>query len=113
MAKNDLVDYAWTHPPALAIVPFESLDPRWKVLAVDGLSPIHKDFDPNSYPLKVPISLVGDPDVVELIKSNFSIPSSNRDPQEMTVVAIQVSRPGTPQLMKWKNTASRIRPGYP
>ena len=25
MAKNDLVDYAWTHQPAWAIVPFESL----------------------------------------------------------------------------------------
>jgi poly-gamma-glutamate synthesis protein (capsule biosynthesis protein) len=96
MAENDLVDYAWTHQPAWAIVPFESLDPRWKVLTVDGLSPIHRDFDPNSYPLKVPVSLVGDPDVIALIKSNFSIPSSNRDPQKMTVLAM----PGVTALVR-------------
>ncbi|HLO33645.1 MAG TPA: hypothetical protein VK249_31145, partial [Anaerolineales bacterium] len=31
MVKDALLDYAWAHQPALAIVPFESLDPRWKV----------------------------------------------------------------------------------
>ena len=88
MAKNDLVDYAWAHQPALAIVPFESLEPRWKVLAVDGLSPIHKDFDLEQYRLKVPISLNGDQELVELIKSNFEIPPTNRDPQKMTILAM-------------------------
>jgi len=88
MAKNDLMDYAWAHQPALAIVPFEALDPRWKVLAVDGLSPIHKDFDLGNYRLKIPISLNGDPGSIELIKSNFEIPPSNLDPQKMTIVAM-------------------------
>jgi capsule synthesis protein PGA_cap len=88
MAKNDMLDYAWAHRPVLAIVPFESLDPRWKVLPVDGLSPIHKDFDLANYRLKVLISLNGDPNLVELIKSNFEIPSTNRDPQKMTIVAM-------------------------
>jgi poly-gamma-glutamate synthesis protein (capsule biosynthesis protein) len=88
LAKNELIDYAWTHQPALAIVPFEILDSRWKVLPVDGLSPIHKDFDIARYRLKIPISLVSDPDRVALIRSNFSIPSSNYDPQKMTVVAM-------------------------
>jgi capsule synthesis protein PGA_cap len=88
IAKDELIDYAWAHPPALAIVPFESLDPRWKVLPVDGISPIHKDFDLGSYRLKIPISLKSDPDRVALIKSNFVIPSSNLDPQKMTVVAM-------------------------
>jgi len=88
IAKNDLMDYAWAHQPAWAIVPFESLDPRWKVLAIDGLSPIHKDFNPDHYPLKIPISLIGDPELVELVKTNFSIPSTNRDPQKLTIVAM-------------------------
>jgi poly-gamma-glutamate synthesis protein (capsule biosynthesis protein) len=61
VAKNDLIDYAWTHQPTLAIVPFEELNPRWKVLPVDGLSPIHKDFDLEKYRLKIPISLNSDP----------------------------------------------------
>ncbi|HSJ88315.1 MAG TPA: CapA family protein [Anaerolineales bacterium] len=88
LAKDDLIDYAWAHQPALAIVAFESLDPRWKVLPVDGLSPIHKDFDPGSYRLKIPISLNSDPDRVALIQSNFVIPASNRDPQKMTIIAM-------------------------
>jgi hypothetical protein len=88
LAKDELIDYAWAHQPALAIVPFEDLDPRWKVLPVDGLSPIHKDFDLENYRLKIPISLNSDPDRVALIQSNFVIPASNRDPQKMTLVAM-------------------------
>ena len=88
VAKEALTDYAWTHQPALGIVPFENLNPRWKVLPVDGLSPIHKDFNLASYRLKVPISLNSDPDRVALIQNNFVIPASNYDPQKMTVVAL-------------------------
>ena len=88
MAKNELMDYAWAHPPALAIVPFESLEPRWKVLPVDGLSPIHKDFDLENYRLKISISLNGDQELIALIKSNFEIPPSNLDPHKMTIVAM-------------------------
>lgn len=88
MAKNELLDYAWAHRPSLAIIPFEALEPRWKVLPVDGVSPIHKDFDPATYRLKIPISLNGDPQLVALIKTNFEIPPTNRDPQKMTVVAM-------------------------
>jgi hypothetical protein len=86
--KNELVDYAWAHQPAWAIVPFESLDPRWKVLAVGGLSPIHKDLDLAAYLLKIPISLVGEPDAVELVKTIFAVPSTNRDPAKLTTVAM-------------------------
>lgn len=88
VAKEELLDYAWTHQPALAIVAFEDLDPRWKVLAVDGISPIHKDFDLANYRLKIPISLHSDPERIALIQNNFVIPPSNRDPQKMTVVAM-------------------------
>jgi hypothetical protein len=88
IAKNDLIDYAWAHQPAWAIVSFESLEPRWKVLSIDGLSPIHKDFDLATYPLKIPISLVGDPEAVELVKTNLSIPLTNRDPGKLMVVAM-------------------------
>ena len=88
IAKNELIDYAWAHQPTLAIVPFEDLDPRWKVLPVGGLSPIHKDFDPGKYRLTIPISLNSDPERVALIQSNFVIPPSNLDPQKMTVVAM-------------------------
>lgn len=88
MAKENLLEYAWAHQPALAIVPFESLEPRWKVLPVDGLSPARKDFVLENYQLKIPISLNSDPELVALIRSNVEIPPSNRDPQKLTVVAM-------------------------
>lgn len=88
LAQQELIDYAWSHQPALAIVPFEDVEPRWKVLPVDGISPIHKDFDLGKYRLKIPISLDSDPERIALIKSNILIPPSNLDPQKMTVVAM-------------------------
>jgi poly-gamma-glutamate synthesis protein (capsule biosynthesis protein) len=90
MAQEDLLNQAWAHaePSMLAIVPFEDLEPRWKVLTVDGLSPIHKDFNLENYPLKIPISLNSDPELTALIKSNFAIPPSNIDPQKLTTVAV-------------------------
>ena len=88
IAKNELTDYAWSHQPAWAILPFESLEPRWKALAVDGISPIRKDFNADGYPLKIPISLIGEADAIALVEANLRIPSSNRDPQKLTVVAM-------------------------
>ena len=41
-----------------AIIPFEELDPRWKVLTIDGQSPVRKDFDSATYPLSIPFSLL-------------------------------------------------------
>jgi poly-gamma-glutamate synthesis protein (capsule biosynthesis protein) len=52
-----MVDSAWDNRPALAIVPFELLEPRWKVLEVDGQSPIQRDFDPSAYPLQAKYGL--------------------------------------------------------
>ena len=53
---GQLQDVAWSES-AWAIVPFESLDPKWKVLTVNGQSPIRKGFDVTSYPLVVDFTL--------------------------------------------------------
>ena len=88
MAKSDLMDYAWSHRPAWAIIPFEALEPRWKVLAVEGLSPIRKDFNAEAYPLAIPISVTGDSSATGAVKANYSIPLTNRDPQKLSVLAM-------------------------
>ena len=74
-----LVDSVWTDRPAWAIIPFEALEPRWKVLSVDGQSPVHNDFDVAAYPLKLSFSL--QPAV-------FPLPHTNRDPNKLTVLAM-------------------------
>lgn len=76
---GDLLDLAWSNQPAWGIIPFDLLDPRWKVLSVDGQSPIQKEFIVSNYPLTVRFSL--EPAV-------FPLPASNRDPEKMTILAM-------------------------
>jgi hypothetical protein len=86
--ESDLIDRAWAVRPSRAVVPFESLDPRWKVLELDGQSPLHKDFTPDTYPLTVPFGLSGDPAAVDAVQSRLTWPASNRDPERLSVVVI-------------------------
>jgi poly-gamma-glutamate synthesis protein (capsule biosynthesis protein) len=60
LPKADLLDGTWDNQPSWAIIPFEDLGPRWKVLEIDGQSPLRKEFDLATYPLTVPISLTGE-----------------------------------------------------
>jgi len=53
---GQLLDTAWNES-TWAIVPFEDLSPRWKVLTIDGQSPIRKNFDVSKYPLVVNFTL--------------------------------------------------------
>ena len=81
-SSNKLLKVAWEERPSWAIVPFDALNPRWKVIAVDGISPIQKDFDLSDYELAIPISMTGA--APELPK----IPSNNRDAEKLTVLAM-------------------------
>jgi poly-gamma-glutamate synthesis protein (capsule biosynthesis protein) len=71
--------------PSWALIPFESLEPRWKVLSVDGQAPIHKDFRPDSYALTVPVSLHGDQRFVPLYLQGL-VPEGNRDAGKLTTL---------------------------
>jgi poly-gamma-glutamate synthesis protein (capsule biosynthesis protein) len=73
------MDLAW-NTSAWAIIPFEDIQPKWKVLAVDGQSPIHKNFDAGVYPLKINFGLSN------LIAS--ALPESNRDASKLTTVIL-------------------------
>lgn len=81
-ASDKLLKAAWNQRTSWAIVPFENLNPQWKVLTVDGISPIHKDFDLSDYELAIPISVSG------TVPEMPQIPTSNRDPGKMTVLAM-------------------------
>ena len=77
---EQLLDTAWTES-AWAIVPFESLDPKWKVLTVDGQSPIRKNFDAANYPLIVDFAL----EPAEIVDSS-SWTLTNYDPAKLTTI---------------------------
>lgn len=55
LAEEDLLTFCQSHQKAWAILPFEKLEPQWKVISLDGNSPIHKDFTSENYPLIVQI----------------------------------------------------------
>jgi poly-gamma-glutamate synthesis protein (capsule biosynthesis protein) len=89
VAADRLLDTAWTETTSWAIIPFESLDPKWKVLTVDGQSPIRKKFDISTYPLVASFALqtsdnsqLSDPST----SSGQHIPASNYDPSKLTTV---------------------------
>lgn len=106
-----LIDTAWANRPAWAIVPFEQIGPRWKVLAVDGQSPLRKDFDINTYPLSISFSLDGSPDF-EMFANDLvvGLPSSNRDPDKLTTVVLT----GVTALVRGtSNTMYREGSNYP
>jgi hypothetical protein len=71
---------AWKES-AWAIIPFEELDPQWKVLTVDGQSPIRKNFDSTTYPLIVDFMLQPG-NVVD--SSSWAL--TNYDPAKLTTV---------------------------
>jgi len=51
--SDEMLDIAWGDMSSWAIIPFEEIESKWKVLSVDGQSPIHKDFNADAYPLKI------------------------------------------------------------
>lgn len=108
--QEELLELTWQDRAALAIVPFQALDPRWKVLLVDGQSPIRKDFLPELYPLTVSFGLTGDPELYAPVAAALNWPSSNRDPSRLTTVLMT----GVTALVR--STAYRMdryTPDYP
>ncbi|HZW03444.1 MAG TPA: hypothetical protein VFF68_05935, partial [Anaerolineaceae bacterium] len=97
LPAGELLDAAWQPPYGWAIVPFEELQPRWKVLRVNGQSPIDKEFIPYEYPLTVTFRLTG-----PAAPDGFGLAVSNRDPGKLTIVVIT----GTTALVR--HTAARM-----
>ena len=92
---DQLVDDVWKNLPSWGIVPFESLDPKWKVLTVDGQSPIRKDFDATQYPLQITFALQSSAGATGLSPLP-ALPASNRDPSKLTTVILT----GTTSLVR-------------
>lgn len=89
LPKADLLKTAWITRHNWAIIPFEELEARWKVLSIDGQSPIHKEFDPGKYALTVPISLsTAGSGLNELPPGLEDVHFSNLDPSRITTVML-------------------------
>jgi hypothetical protein len=78
VASDRLLDTAWSESGSWAIVPFEELQPKWKVLTIDDQSPIRKDFDISKYLLAIPTNS----------PQSSNSPPSNYDPSKLTTVVM-------------------------
>jgi hypothetical protein len=94
LAADQLLDKAWSNRPAWAIIPFEEIQPRWKVLHVGGMSVFDKNIKIEDYPLAVWFGVTGSPEALALLHEKIGekvdlIPTStNRDTGKMTVLAM-------------------------
>lgn len=89
-----LLDAAWQDRSTLVILPFEELEPRLAVLAIDGQNPIENSahFDPAQYPLVArlyaQLAPAGQTETERLAQVLGSLPSGNRDPNRLTVLTM-------------------------
>ena len=96
VSSEDLLNKTREIENAFAILPFEQLKPAWKVLALDGESPIQKHFNSSEYILNIPFSFLGDQTEIEALrllleKEGISVafaPASNRIAEKLTTVVL-------------------------
>jgi hypothetical protein len=88
LPADQITPKLWETQPAWGIVPFDELNPRLKVLSIDGRTPFHHNLDLNAYPLAVKIGLAGPIDKAEQLQAALGQPLTNRDESKMTLVAM-------------------------
>lgn len=73
------------HRQAIGIVPFDQIDPRFKVLWVDGVNVLNNRLEEGSYALAGAIVVEGDqaPALAAALRSELT-PLTNRDPKKLT-----------------------------
>ncbi len=81
-----------------AILPFETIDPRWKIVMIDNDSPIHKDFKPETWPLSA-----------KQFSENASKKILNRDPEKLTTMVLT----GVTAMVRGTASYMDIDPLYP
>jgi poly-gamma-glutamate synthesis protein (capsule biosynthesis protein) len=84
----NLMNALWAARPSWTIMPFNRLSPEFKVLRLDGQSPLEHDFDQLSYPLAVQFGLEGDGAAAARLASIWPGPQSNRDSSKISRVAM-------------------------
>ncbi|HDQ71326.1 MAG TPA: hypothetical protein ENN19_04415, partial [Chloroflexi bacterium] len=85
---GEILQRAWDNRPTWAIVPFDQLEPRWKVLYIDGVSVLDQRFDIRPYPLTIRVGATGLPRGAAKFREQLERHLTNRDPARMSVVVL-------------------------
>ncbi|MFH1446590.1 MAG: CapA family protein [Chloroflexota bacterium] len=84
IASGQMLSRAWELKDVIAILPFEDLEPRWKVLRVGGKSPLEQTFDFEHYELTVPVYMIQKDNFI----SDLLLPDANFDPAKRTILVM-------------------------
>lgn len=98
-SESDVLSRAW-QDHGWAIVPFEQITPKWKVLEINGKSPLQKGTL-EDYPLIVNFAVTSQLPIPDDTFQWLIAHQTNRDPQSMTVLMLT----GTTALVRaigWK-----------
>jgi len=88
LEADRIADALWADRDAWGIVPFDELDPRLKVLYVDGRSPLRRNLDLAAYPLVTDVVLSGDLNAAAKLQAAFGEAYTNRDESRMTILGM-------------------------
>ncbi|GAB4463717.1 MAG: hypothetical protein Kow00120_30100 [Anaerolineae bacterium] len=92
--EDGVLDAAWEARASgrFSLVPFHRLEPRWKVLHVDGVNLLDPDADLSAYPYAVTVTVDGDAAQAEALRADLALVGgwgsahTNRDPARMTTL---------------------------
>jgi poly-gamma-glutamate synthesis protein (capsule biosynthesis protein) len=106
---EDVLDLAWESMPSWAIIPFEQIQPKWKVLMVNGQSPVQKSFDPLIYPMTVNYRLNCIESCELPAQPEFSF--TNYDPKKLATVILTGVTPMVRATAKTMDVKGILYPG--
>lgn len=87
VAEDNLLATLQAQPGAVGLLVFDRLDPRFKVLRVDGVNVLDNHLEPAHYPLAVALTVEGDAasELAPLLSAELR-PITNRDPSRLTTL---------------------------
>lgn len=88
--QEEMISMLWETSGSLGLGPFEALDPRLKVLAVDGMNPLDKGLNSEAYPLVIRYGLLENPGAARSAQVTWPQPPviTNRDENRLTSVLL-------------------------
>ncbi|GMQ78485.1 MAG: hypothetical protein BMS9Abin02_1000 [Anaerolineae bacterium] len=85
---SEISSALWAGRPSWTLMPVHQLTPEIKVLKVDGISPLDKDFERSKWPLVVSFGASGDIVGQDKLQESWDFPKTNFNPDLLTSVAM-------------------------
>lgn len=87
--EAEMLDAAWSENTTWAIVPFEQLHPRWKVIRVGGISPMERGLANKPYALTVNFGFTAKEEGIDIVPLQaLETTLGNRDESKLTTVML-------------------------